>query len=315
MLRFYSLRTALSKNCTVWEHLLSGQIWTKCPTKPDTQGAPRGGCSLHPTYCMDLLHGQNINVYNVTVEPSLWNLQHYTHLSDYATMDKWLTAWSCIWDYCMGKIVIYVTDNPAIYAWLNNFKGFWINACDTIKWTEILLCEYAICNLKHGPTFTVMCPCGTSSMDRSHVPYMGDKGNTLKFMWLWIYTSMTIPMKLHRLDRTCRSNVYYMWLYIHTCVTCSRFAQTWTIVAKDPNVRTLFNSHTRRLVIVTEIRVAQGTDVGTSAHKILAVTKRGNKPIHSLWALAVLGFSSFGSSDVGVIWCTCCTCTSVRWHL
>ncbi len=48
MLWFYSLRTALSKNCTVWEHSLSGQIWTKCPTRPDTQGAPRGGCSLHP---------------------------------------------------------------------------------------------------------------------------------------------------------------------------------------------------------------------------------------------------------------------------
>ncbi len=46
---FYSLRTALSKNCTVWEHSLSGQVWTKCLTRPDTQGAPRGGCSLHQT--------------------------------------------------------------------------------------------------------------------------------------------------------------------------------------------------------------------------------------------------------------------------
>ncbi len=48
MLWFYSLRTALSKNCTVWEHSLSGQVWTKFPTRHDTQGAPRGGCSLHP---------------------------------------------------------------------------------------------------------------------------------------------------------------------------------------------------------------------------------------------------------------------------
>ncbi len=35
------------KHCTVWEHSLSGQVWTKCPTRPDTQGVPRGGCSLH----------------------------------------------------------------------------------------------------------------------------------------------------------------------------------------------------------------------------------------------------------------------------
>ncbi len=49
MLRFYSLRTARSKNCTVWEHSLSGQAWTKYPSRPDTQGAPRGGCSLHPS--------------------------------------------------------------------------------------------------------------------------------------------------------------------------------------------------------------------------------------------------------------------------
>ncbi len=40
-----------------------------------------------------------------------------------------------------------------------NFKAFWINACETIKCIEILLCEYeyVICNLKHGPTFIVMC--------------------------------------------------------------------------------------------------------------------------------------------------------------
>ncbi len=37
-----------TKNCTVWEHSLSSQVWTKCPTRPDTQGVPRGGCSLHP---------------------------------------------------------------------------------------------------------------------------------------------------------------------------------------------------------------------------------------------------------------------------
>ncbi len=37
-----------SKNCTVWEHLLSGQVGTKCPTRPDTQGAPWGGCSHAP---------------------------------------------------------------------------------------------------------------------------------------------------------------------------------------------------------------------------------------------------------------------------
>ena len=37
-----------SKHCTVWEHSLSGQVWTKCPTRPDTQAAPRGGCSHAP---------------------------------------------------------------------------------------------------------------------------------------------------------------------------------------------------------------------------------------------------------------------------
>ncbi len=34
-----------SKNCTVWEHSLSGKVWTKYPTRLDTQGAPRWGCS------------------------------------------------------------------------------------------------------------------------------------------------------------------------------------------------------------------------------------------------------------------------------
>ncbi len=54
MLWFYSLRTALSKNCTGWEHSLSGQVWTKCPTRPDTQGAPRGGCSHGPQTAVGL---------------------------------------------------------------------------------------------------------------------------------------------------------------------------------------------------------------------------------------------------------------------
>ncbi len=39
----YSLRTALCES-----NSLSGQVWTKCPTRPDTQGAPQGGCSLAP---------------------------------------------------------------------------------------------------------------------------------------------------------------------------------------------------------------------------------------------------------------------------
>ncbi len=32
---------SLSTHCTVWEHSLSGQVGTKCPTRPDTQGGPR----------------------------------------------------------------------------------------------------------------------------------------------------------------------------------------------------------------------------------------------------------------------------------
>ncbi len=43
-----SIQTLQSKNCTVWEHSLSGQVWAKCPTRPDTRGAPRGGCSHAP---------------------------------------------------------------------------------------------------------------------------------------------------------------------------------------------------------------------------------------------------------------------------
>ncbi len=43
-----SIQTLQSKNCTVREHSRSGQVWTKCPTRPDTQGAPRGGCSHAP---------------------------------------------------------------------------------------------------------------------------------------------------------------------------------------------------------------------------------------------------------------------------
>ena len=37
-LRHYSLRTALCES-------IRYQVWTKCPTKPDTQGAPQGGCT------------------------------------------------------------------------------------------------------------------------------------------------------------------------------------------------------------------------------------------------------------------------------
>ncbi len=39
----YSLSTALYES-----NSLSGQVGTKCPTRPDTQGAPRGGCSHAP---------------------------------------------------------------------------------------------------------------------------------------------------------------------------------------------------------------------------------------------------------------------------
>ncbi len=39
-----------TKNCTAWEHSLSGLVWTECPTRPHTQGAPRGGCYLHPSH-------------------------------------------------------------------------------------------------------------------------------------------------------------------------------------------------------------------------------------------------------------------------
>ncbi len=52
-----------SKNWTVWEHLLSGQVWTKCPTSPDTQGVPRGGCSLHPSALWDLTDVNNNRFY------------------------------------------------------------------------------------------------------------------------------------------------------------------------------------------------------------------------------------------------------------
>ncbi len=43
-----TIQSLQSKNCTVWEHVLSGQVWTKCPTRPDTQGVPQGGCSHAP---------------------------------------------------------------------------------------------------------------------------------------------------------------------------------------------------------------------------------------------------------------------------
>ncbi len=70
---FYSLRTALSKNCTVWEHSLSGQVWTKCPTRPDTQGAPQGGCSLHP--CIDIIIGCLANQTAQPLPYTLFRLQ------------------------------------------------------------------------------------------------------------------------------------------------------------------------------------------------------------------------------------------------
>ncbi len=99
-----------------------------------------------------------------------------------------------MWDYCMGKIVIYVTETQLYMHNFYNFKAIWINACETIKWTEILLpvCEYhyAICNLKHGPTFIVMCPCGTIAwIDRSYVPYMDDysKVNTQVYVTVNLY--------------------------------------------------------------------------------------------------------------------------------
>ncbi len=41
----YRLRTALCES-----NSLSSQVWTKCPTRPDTRGAPRGGCSHAPLH-------------------------------------------------------------------------------------------------------------------------------------------------------------------------------------------------------------------------------------------------------------------------
>ncbi len=39
--KLHCLRTALCES-------IRYQAWTKCPTRPDTQGAPRGGCSHGP---------------------------------------------------------------------------------------------------------------------------------------------------------------------------------------------------------------------------------------------------------------------------
>ncbi len=48
MPRLYSLGNAPSKNCTVWEHSLSGQVWAKCPTRPDTQGTHVEAALMNP---------------------------------------------------------------------------------------------------------------------------------------------------------------------------------------------------------------------------------------------------------------------------
>ncbi len=45
----YSLRNALCES-----NSLSGQVWTKCPTTPDTQGAPLGGCSHAPRLRLEI---------------------------------------------------------------------------------------------------------------------------------------------------------------------------------------------------------------------------------------------------------------------
>ena len=78
------------KNYTVWEHLLSTQVWTKCPTRPDIQGVLQGGCSHAPpdfSWRLDVFnHHYSMN----------FKLEYFDR---YEVSDFTLPIWTdCSWD-------------------------------------------------------------------------------------------------------------------------------------------------------------------------------------------------------------------------
>ncbi len=104
--------------------------------------------TMEPSLC-DLWHRlKNIYV-TVTVKPSLCNLQHYTFSPCINVLQHGHVCGTFAW---IKFLFMWLTTQPYMHKFYN-FKAFWVDACGTIKWTEILLYEYAICNLKHGPTF------------------------------------------------------------------------------------------------------------------------------------------------------------------
>ncbi len=78
----YSLSTALCES-----NSLSGQVRTKCPTRPDTQGAPRGGCSHAPLKGYDHnpsfpnTHDQNSRFYQTTPLPIVSSVLGFCYIS------------------------------------------------------------------------------------------------------------------------------------------------------------------------------------------------------------------------------------------
>ena len=77
-----------TKNCNVWEHSLSGQVWTKCPKRPDTQSAPRGSCSHAPLSNIKCDASANYVTAAIT------------------TLDRWQT---CFWsNFKIGHTIVQV---------------------------------------------------------------------------------------------------------------------------------------------------------------------------------------------------------------
>ena len=111
-----------------WTENTFMRLWNKVCVTCSMDRKPNYVTSIQ-SLC-DLRHEQKMHLCDYETKPVwlvartkkkpfmwLWNQAWVTYsIRHIFTTHKRLTAWSCMWDYCMGKIVIYMTDNPAIYA-------------------------------------------------------------------------------------------------------------------------------------------------------------------------------------------------------
>ncbi len=122
----YSLRTAL------WAHSLSGQVWTKCRTRPDTQGVPWGGCSHTPLFSgekADIL-GKRNTIWMVYVTFGHWHkkIRYIDTVSCAPVLIYQVTEWSPQ-NRHNNRCMLHTFLNHPIHTWMFFYKGKSLSLC------------------------------------------------------------------------------------------------------------------------------------------------------------------------------------------